>query len=154
MIYEKSTVFKIVCVSLVILVGFHSLLTEKKYRLLVKDIKSLRFASLDTIDGQASSIEYRLGTIITDKRIDESEVIKLAFLIEESSHLIDHYGTLHLIDFESSEDVFDDLRVDFGYARKKVNIAPKYASVDDINQMIKAIDNFRGSVQRLRDISR
>jgi hypothetical protein len=150
---KKSTVFKIVCVSLVILFGIHSLLTEKKYRSLVKEINSQRFASLNIIDGQASSIKYRLGTIIADNRVGESETVKLAFLIEESRHLIDGYGTLHLIDFESSEDAFYELRVDFGTARKKLNIAPRYASVDDINQMIEAIDIFRGSVQRLRDMS-
>ncbi|PYY29660.1 hypothetical protein [Paenibacillus illinoisensis] len=147
---NKSKVFKIVGVLLVILFGFHSLLTENKYRSLVKEIDIQRFTALDAIDGQASSIKYRLGTIIADNRVGESEIVQLAFLIEESSHLIDGYGTLHLIDFEASEDVFDELRVDFGFARKKLNIAPRYASVDDINQMIEAIDIFRGSVLRLR----
>jgi|GEM_PF-6144690 hypothetical protein len=151
---KKSTVFKVVCVSLAIIFGVNSLFTEKKYRLLAKEVNGVRFEALNAIDGQASSIEYRLGTIISDKRIDESEVVKLAFLIEESRHLIDGYGTLHLIDFESSEDSFNELRVDFGTSRKKLNIAPRYASVDDINQMIEAIVIFRGSVQRLRDMSR
>lgn len=146
--------FKIVCVALVIIGGLYSLQTERKYDLLVKEINSLRFATLNTIDGQVSSIQYRLGAINTDKRIDESEIVQLAFIIEDSRHLIDEYGTLHLIDFESSEDVFEELRVDFGFLWKKLNIAPRYASVDDINQMIKAIDNFRGSVQYLRDMSR
>jgi hypothetical protein len=46
--------FKIVCVALVIAAGLYSLQTERKYDLLVKEINSLRFATLNTIDGQAS----------------------------------------------------------------------------------------------------
>ncbi|WP_314591997.1 hypothetical protein, partial [Paenibacillus terrigena] len=105
-----KTALKIICGSFVV-ASIYALLTERKYDLLVKEIKNIRSSSLETIKGQAASIEYRLKTIIIDKQVGESDVVKLAFLIEEFRGLIHPYGVLSNIDSDASKDIY--LRTEF-----------------------------------------
>ncbi|MBB6634832.1 hypothetical protein [Cohnella thailandensis] len=106
------------------------------------------------IKNQTASIKYRLGAIIKDNKIGDSEVVPLAFIIEESRNLITPYALLSNIDFHSVEDVYPELNTSFGTAWNQVNVAPRYASVSDIGQMIEALDAFMAKVQYLYETQR